>query len=56
MESVTFSKIVDNENKIKNYLVVASDITDAKNNEIKIMKIAKQDALTSLPNRSMFFR
>lgn len=54
MESVTFSKIVDSDDQIKNYLVVASDITDAKNNELKIMKIAKQDALTKLPNRSLF--
>lgn len=54
MESVTFSKIVDSEGQVKNYLVVASDITDAKNNEMKIMKIAKQDALTKLPNRSLF--
>ena len=54
MESVTISKILDSDDNVKNYLVVASDITDAKNNELKIMKIAKQDALTKLPNRSLF--
>lgn len=54
MENVTFSKIVDEDNQVTNYLVVASDITDIKNNEMRIMSIAKHDALTKLPNRSLF--
>lgn len=39
---------------IKNYMIVSTDITEEKDNESKIAKMAKHDPLTQLPNRALF--
>lgn len=55
IETVKFSRILDDDTGlIKNYVVMSSDITDIRNNEVKIMKMAKHDHLTGLPNRALF--
>lgn len=55
LEIVQFTRILDDEtNQVKNYLVVASDFTESRGKELKIMNMAKHDHLTKLPNRSLF--
>lgn len=55
LEVVQFTRILDDEtNQVKNYLVVASDFTESRGKELKMMNMAKHDHLTKLPNRSLF--
>ena len=46
--------IRDKRDKIVNFLGVTTDITERKKSEEKIKKLAYQDALTGLPNRTLF--
>ncbi|WP_051640791.1 GGDEF and EAL domain-containing protein [Thiomicrorhabdus sp. Milos-T2] len=53
----TFIRIstIKNENdEILNFLALFSDITEQKNNELKLKKMTHFDCLTGLPNRTMF--
>lgn len=55
IETVKFNRILDDETGIvKNYVVIASDITEMRDHEVKAMTSAKHDALTGLPNRALF--
>ncbi len=55
VESVSVTRIIDNiTNEIKNYLVIASDVTETKGKEVRMLTLAKHDPLTKLPNRSLF--
>lgn len=44
----------DNLIDVKQYILIFSDITDIKENELKISEKSKHDHLTGLPNRSLF--
>ncbi|MCD6259629.1 MAG: EAL domain-containing protein [Helicobacteraceae bacterium] len=46
--------IRDQKENIVNFLGVTTDITERKKSEEKIKKLAYQDALTGLPNRTLF--
>jgi predicted signal transduction protein with EAL and GGDEF domain len=44
---------VHDKNKIKNFLIIISDITEQKVAEAKLLTLANYDALTGLPNRTL---
>ncbi len=46
--------IKDENNNISHFVGVFSDVTERKNNEIELRKLANSDTLTGLPNRSYF--
>ena len=50
-ETMTISTIMDKNDQVQYYLGMFSDITQQKNNELKLKKMAHFDALTGLPNR-----
>jgi diguanylate cyclase (GGDEF)-like protein/PAS domain S-box-containing protein len=55
LEQVQITRMIDDDtNTVKNYLLLASDFTESKSKEVKMMSLAKHDHLTKLPNRSMF--
>ncbi|QIR13343.1 EAL domain-containing protein [Shewanella aestuarii] len=51
---LNISKMQDISENILHYVVVFSDITDRKQNEIKLQRLANTDALTGVANRSQF--
>jgi diguanylate cyclase (GGDEF)-like protein/PAS domain S-box-containing protein len=50
----TIKAVTGNQQKIKQYITVFSDITNKKQAEEKIYRLAHYDVLTGLPNRSLF--
>lgn len=52
---VTVNCIRNDENAITNYVAVVSDTTMRKKAEAKLIKMARTDTLTGLPNRNVFF-
>ncbi len=48
------SNIKDEHDKVCNYIIVLTDITEKKKAEDKIYQLAHYDTLTSLPNRVLF--
>jgi diguanylate cyclase (GGDEF)-like protein/PAS domain S-box-containing protein len=44
---------VHDKNKIENFLVIISDITEQKATEAKLLTLANYDSLTGLPNRAL---
>lgn len=55
LASETITAICDGEGNIQNYAVVLRDVTESKQKEEFIQHQAYHDALTNLPNRSLFF-
>jgi len=55
MAYITANCIKDEEGKITNYVAIVSDTTKRKRTEAKLVKMAKTDSLTGLPNRNAFF-
>jgi diguanylate cyclase (GGDEF)-like protein/PAS domain S-box-containing protein len=51
----TIDAVTDEENRITHYIAVLSDITDIKNKEQELTKLAYRDPLTGLANRALFF-
>lgn len=52
---VTVNCIRNEENLITNYVAIVSDTTMRKKAEAKLIKMARTDTLTGLPNRNVFF-
>lgn len=53
-ELLTISAIHDDDHKVVNYTAIFSDITQTKNDEERIKRLAYYDSLTNLPNRRLF--
>lgn len=53
---ISIGSVRDNEGQVSNYFSIFSDITDRKRAEGRIHHLAYYDALTSLPNRTLFHR
>ncbi|PCJ29941.1 MAG: diguanylate cyclase [Gammaproteobacteria bacterium] len=53
-ESLTVSTLKDETGKVINYVGVFADITDKKRHQKELEKMAYYDALTHLPNRTLF--
>ena len=53
---MTISVISDEEKGITNYAGIFSDITENKENELRLQHLATHDDLTDLPNRDMFYK
>ncbi|MGI9509317.1 MAG: putative bifunctional diguanylate cyclase/phosphodiesterase [Geminicoccaceae bacterium] len=53
---VSKQPVVDSAGKVKKVVTVGVDITERKNTEAKIKRMAQHDALTDLPNRNLFRR
>ncbi|MDY6820999.1 MAG: EAL domain-containing protein [Deferribacterota bacterium] len=51
---VSINAIKDENNKIKNYIAILTDLSPRKEMEDKIIELANYDILTGLPNRSLF--
>lgn len=56
LELLTISSINDDEGQITHYIALFSDITDIRENEERVRRMADYDALTQLPNRHLFDR
>lgn len=52
---VTANCIRDEDGHIINYVAIVSDTTKRKKAEAKLIKMARTDSLTGLPNRNVFF-
>lgn len=52
---VTANCIRDEDGVISNYVAIVSDTTKRKKAEAKLVKLARLDSLTNLPNRNVFF-
>ncbi|TVP89271.1 MAG: diguanylate cyclase, partial [Pseudomonadaceae bacterium] len=52
-EWLTISRLLDEQGRVSHYLAVISDITQHKQDEERIHKLAYYDLLTGLPNRSL---
>ncbi|MDP2811151.1 MAG: EAL domain-containing protein [Rhodocyclaceae bacterium] len=52
----SISAVRDAEDRITHYFSILSDITERKRTEERIHHLAYYDALTGLPNRSLFFK
>ena len=52
---VTANCIRDENGTISNYVAIVSDTTKRKKAEAKLIKLARTDSLTNLPNRNVFF-
>lgn len=52
-ERLTISAIKDEQGKVVNYLSLFADITEIKNTENMLQRMAHYDALTHLPNRTL---
>ncbi|MBU2979300.1 EAL domain-containing protein [Alteromonas sp. C1M14] len=50
---LTISVVKDEQDNIKNYIAIFSDISDAKEQQSKLEKMAHYDVLTNLPNRTL---
>ncbi|MEG3767344.1 EAL domain-containing protein [Alteromonas sp. 14N.309.X.WAT.G.H12] len=50
---LTISVVKDEQDNIKNYIAIFSDISDAKEQQNKLEKMAHYDVLTNLPNRTL---
>lgn len=55
MAYITANCIKDELGTITNYVAIVSDTTKRKRTEAKLVKMAKTDTLTGLPNREVFF-
>ncbi|WP_243695479.1 EAL domain-containing protein [Rheinheimera sp. D18] len=53
---LTFDQIKDEQGTITQYVAVFSDITERKQKEVELHKLATTDTLTGLPNRSAFMQ
>ncbi|MBV7460385.1 MULTISPECIES: EAL domain-containing protein [unclassified Acidovorax] len=53
-ESAIISPLHDEQGRITHYLAVQEDVTERKRDEERIRKLVNFDALTGLPNRTMF--
>lgn len=53
LELLTISSIRDGEGQITHYAALFSDITDIRENEERVQRMAYYDALTELPNRHL---
>lgn len=51
---LTLDAIADDNHEISHYVATFSDITDRKNKERELRRLANSDTLTGLPNRSYF--
>ncbi len=54
-EWLSINVLRDNEGQITHYVAIFSDITEKKEAEQRIYHLAYYDALTELPNRTMFY-
>jgi diguanylate cyclase (GGDEF)-like protein/PAS domain S-box-containing protein len=52
-ETLTISAVYDRTSKIQHYVALFSDVTEAKEQERQLERMAHFDALTNLPNRSL---
>jgi len=48
-------KVIDDDSKKTYYVGILTNITEKKEHERKIVRLAYRDALTNLPNRSLFY-
>ncbi|WP_139019418.1 EAL domain-containing protein [Acidovorax sp. NO-1] len=53
-ESAIISPLLDEQGDITHYLAVQEDVTERKRDEERIRRLVNFDALTGLPNRTMF--
>ena len=53
--SVSVSSMLDENEKVANYIAVVNDITEKKNAEKYLQFLATHDVLTQLPNRAMLY-
>lgn len=54
-EMLTISAVKDSEGEIQHFVALFTDINTIKNHEKELEHLAQHDALTSLPNRALFW-
>ena len=53
---LTFDQIKDEQGQVTQYVAVFSDITERKQREAELNRLARSDTLTGLPNRALFMQ
>jgi diguanylate cyclase (GGDEF)-like protein/PAS domain S-box-containing protein len=53
---LTFDQIKDEQGHVTQYVAVFSDITERKQREAELNRLARSDTLTGLPNRALFMQ
>lgn len=51
---IDVNQVTDNDGDISNYVILIRDFTEEKEKEVKLIKLAKEDMLTKIPNRTAF--
>jgi len=54
LENLTISVVYDDNQAVKNYVAIFTDVTQQKLQQQQLLHIAHYDTLTNLPNRSLF--
>lgn len=54
LEMLTISAVCNQAGRVQHYVGLISDVTEAREQEMRLARIASYDALTNLPNRTLF--
>lgn len=54
LETLTINAVCDEAGRVEHYVGLFSDVTESREQEQRLSRVAHYDALTNLPNRSLF--
>lgn len=54
LESLTITAVYDQAGRVQQYVGMISDVTETREQEVRLARVASYDTLTNLPNRTLF--